>query len=489
MSRAVDFLKKSAQTIGNIEKGAADAALDTFINPVAQAALTPIATVKSGIDSLVPGGRTGQESLKTPFGNVKPMMVGSNKKNPGALKPGEAAYGAFQLATSVPGVTGKLATGAAKAIPKIVGETAGKVVNPLLKKGGEFIARSAEKTFGEALNPTTAKLKAATDKITKRALDEGIWGTAKSITAKAKEGLKKAGEALDAFGELQGKSALSKIDEVMDAAKNEFIVNGVAINKHAINAIDEIKGTLGQLAGETGEVPREALRAVRRIWDDEVAAAGGFLGKTLKEGSDVAVKKTASDAIRNLLANEVDGLKTLNANYNFYKNLSDIIEATKLRRVGQSNALRKGAGAIAGAVIGGGLKFLPLGELLGAKAGEQLAVLGGSTLFKSFSAAGKAKVAKALLNGGYDLEKVAQMVENSAYTSLKINDFLRFLNKDAKLSEEKREQFKQEQDARVQELHDTLFGDEGDAAASQPPSPSQNNPELNDADLKAILGI
>lgn len=456
---------------------------ETFVNPVGRALLTPVSTLKSEIEKAVPGGSKGQRPMASPFGDVKPMDINEARKpkdqrSKGVLTGGEAAMSAVELATSVPGAAEKLAVKGAQAVGKGLGPFAKPALN-LTKKAGEAIVGSAERTFGQALAPTTKAAKAATEKITPQALKEGIVGTTGQIIKKARKGMEKAGQDIEDFGELVGTTGVKKLEDVFSKAKEQFRVNDVIVNKNAVAAIDEVADTVRQLADEAGEVPREALRAVRRIWDTEVAQAGGFLGKTLKEGSDIAIKKLGSDTIRNLLAEEVPNLKKLNANFNFYRNLLDVAEATKARRVGQSNFLRKGAGMITGAVLGKGTG-VPFGEFAGAAAGEVLGNIGGSTFFKSLSAAAKNKLGQALVDGQHSLPKIADWISKATFPAVKVNDFYKFLDSEAKKSADEIEEEEAAHEARIEALQRSLFSDEEGAEEVPQEEREQRVSELRD---------
>lgn len=471
-------------TAGASEKYFLKPLTETFVSPVVREFERPVVSFVRGVQSLAGNEEAGNKPVNTPFGEVKPFANLLDKKSreaPGTLKAGEAAMGAVELATSVPGAAEKiLAKGAGLAV-KALGPLA-KPIEKGVATVGKAVKSSAAKTYGEALAPTTAKLKKATEKVTERALKEGIVGTAGQIAKKAEAGMRKAGQAIEDFGELQGSTAAKKITDVFEAAKQEFRVDGVDINKSAIRTIDELSSTVDELARNTGEVSLEALRAVRRIWDNEVAQAGGFLGKTAKEGSDLAIKKLGSNAIRNLLANEVPDLAKINANFNFYSTLLDVAEATKLRRVGQTGLIKRGIGAGLGAAVGGALKILPfgVGELAGAKIGEKVAQIGGSTLYKSLNAAGKNIVADALLSGKYNTGKIANYFTKSSLPIIKISDFTKFLKKEAALGEEELRQAADEHGKRIQELHDKLFTDSIGVDKKPEFSPEEQQKRLSD---------
>jgi len=98
---------------------------DTFISPVARELERPIVSAVRGVQGLVPGGKTGRESVETPFGEVKPLSE---------LSPGEALGGAVEVASFLP--LEKLFIGGAK--------LAGKFGRSLLRGTGEVLTGVAK---------------------------------------------------------------------------------------------------------------------------------------------------------------------------------------------------------------------------------------------------------------------------------------------------------------------------------------------------------
>lgn len=452
------IFKKFGDAVASIAGGkAARGFQETFVNPVAREFIRPFVTTRAGIDGLVKGGRTGQESVETPFGEVKPLgnlqtqAKGTSLEDQNALRGGQAAGGAAELALTVPGLATKVA---------------GKLAKPFLKtKVAQKVAGafrgSAERTLSQALAPTTNRLKEATKKIVPEMLDRGMSGTLKGLKKKALSGLQKAGTALDEFGELEGTTAVEKVTSAMQSAKEGFIVNKVAVNKGAVAAIDELTEVLTSVADDTGQIGREHLRAVRRIWDEAVQKAGGYHGKSLKEGSELDVMKTGANAIRNLLAEEVPDLAKINKEYNFYSNLLDVVEATKTRKVGQSGLVRRVFGAGLGMGLGkaaSALTGIPGGEFAGAAAGNELAKVTGSTLFKSLSAKGKNLVADAITQGGKSLPKIASFFAKATYPTLKLKDLGNFLDNEANMDDEEAQAAEEAHEARIEELRAKLKG-------------------------------
>ena len=110
-SNVARFAGNALETAAKVSDTGLRAATDTFISPVARAALTFPVTAVRGVQGLAGNEKAQTAPVKTPFGDVKPMANLLDKKSreaPGTLKAGEAAMGAVELATSVPGVAEKV---------------------------------------------------------------------------------------------------------------------------------------------------------------------------------------------------------------------------------------------------------------------------------------------------------------------------------------------------------------------------------------------
>jgi len=465
------IISRIAQFGGASQKYFLDPLKQTFIDPIARELERPVVSAIRSAQAFIPGGKTGKESMATPFGDVKPYSQ---------LSTGEALGGAFELATSVPGAGAKLAT-----------KVAGPFLRPftgIIKKAGSALAGSAAKTFGEALAPTTKALKTTTQKITSEALDRGIVGTANRISRVAAKGLEKAEAALDDFGEIAGSTAVKNVTDVLEKAKSSFLVKGsngmVAPNEAAntaINHIDFLKNALSSAADDTGMVSREALRGFRQAWDATVKKAGGFAGNVLDK-TKADIEKTGADAIRSLLAAEVPDLAKINKEYSFFRGLSDVIEATQLRQTGQSGLLRKAAGAAVGSLAGQGTG-LPFGEVGGAVVGQKISEIAGSTLFKSATASVKNSLAKALMSKDYSIDKIANFFLTTSLPVVKLSDFNKFLETDARLEED---EVQTQKEARIQSIMDALRGTQPASGAQAPAASGADRASRVDA-LRMML--
>jgi len=404
---------------------------DVLIRGPGKAALTPFAMV-SGKD------------FDSPFGEVKAEPT-----------PGEALGLAAEAAFAGPtGTLGKLA------------KPVGKVLSPVLKPAGKALGKLARggavEDVGRALAPTTKKLKAVTERITPEILERGVKGTRSQVIKQAQEGIQSASTKFDELGKLKGTVKLKPLNDLLDRSKKAFIVDGVTINPRGVAVVDEIQSVLGKFGSSP---PAESLRNVRKLWDNEIARAGGFQ-KTLKEGTELAIKKDAANAIRKQLAKQFPDFAKINKEFSFWKGLEEVALATQARKVGQSGLIRKAAGGAIGALSGGTTG--PAGAVIGAAAGEQVSKFLGSGFYRSTSAQFKNKFANLITDGGHSIDRVAGFLDKNkkGLAGLKAKDFIQALTDEAKLTpQEKRteelartqrvDSLRQKFEAAVEEAADT----------------------------------
>lgn len=240
-----------------------------------------------------------------------------------------------------------LITGAVDGTVGVGLRMAGKAI-PALSKG---LKQSARNVIQKVLAPTTNPMKKTAENVTegilKRPMKETFSLTRKGLEAKASAAKEVAGEAIDEFGELAGKTPVSTIVDALEAEKAAFVAGGKVVDPDAVAQIEGVQDIFRQYGKNIDD---ETMRTVRRIFDRTVSQSKGFQ-KTLKEGTELDVKKTAANKIRGILAEKNPVLGELNKEFTFWSNLEDVIEATNKRTVGQQGAMTTVAG-IAGAATG-----------------------------------------------------------------------------------------------------------------------------------------
>jgi hypothetical protein len=267
----------------------------------------------------------------------------------------------------VKGAAGMLAQGGkSAAIAAAQGETprgaalaggfgaAGPLVASLGAKLGPALKEGAQRQMARVLGPTTKENKAITERVVPELLDRGFKGaTRKSLHAQATFNLTKTGKALEVALDAVPKGTTVNTGPIvkhLDDAKQAFVVNGVEIDPTAVRRLDGLKETITQLGAD---VDYKSLRRVRQIYDQIVADARGFHGKTVAEGSTLDAQRELANAIRRELAKATPDVAKVNKEYSFWANVEKVLGDTLERTRSQSKPL--GEQLIRGAAVAGGL--------------------------------------------------------------------------------------------------------------------------------------
>src|SRR3990167_5183499 len=130
----------------------------------------------------------------------------------------------------------------------------------------------------------------------------------------------------------------------------------VVIDAKPIKQLSKLQQTIREL-GDDASV--DQLVAVRRVWDDVVARAGGFahragatFGVPLAEQTEAWAKREATKAIRKALAAQVPDLAKVNQEFAFWKDLKDVLTATQARTQAQKAGIVSAVASIVGAGAG-----------------------------------------------------------------------------------------------------------------------------------------
>lgn len=271
----------------------------------------------------------------------------------------------------------------------------------------------ARTQYYRALSPATKPNKAITKTIVPEALDRQVRGGLDAIVdrSEAEAGaltkpLNKAYDAIQPNVLLQ-KMPVSETMSALDRFKERFVVGGKVANPEAVRAIENVQGVVSQWGNDIS--PQE-LRRVKQIFDESVAAAGGYTGTDLSVKYKANAERLAANRIRSLLHEVSPEAKNIDANVKFWLDLKRVASATAERRVGQEGGLVKtlwpiGA-AVAGAAAGGGGGYHAAGgegAATGAAATSALAAMVTiavrSPQWRTSSAVFKNEFAEALLRG------------------------------------------------------------------------------------------
>ena len=214
-----------------------------------------------------------------------------------------------------------------------------------------------------------------------------------------------------------------KTQPVIDGLENlrqKYQVNGVSLRPEVDGAINTLQDQLRRMS-KPGQVPggaegpgeatisnQDVVRA-RRILDDAVAEVGGYQGRPLSDTSMANIRKATANSFREEFGNASPDLAAVNAKFHFWNTLSDVMDATNQRKIGQVNALPKMETVIAGA---GGLAKSGFSGAVGY--GAAINLLGKafrSTGWRTMSAATKSSIADSLANGQFN--KVGPLLDRA----------------------------------------------------------------------------
>lgn len=300
-------------------------------------------------------------------------------------------------------VAGGLGAVTGAALPLGAVKAAGKAA-PALRK-------AAKKQYSQALRPTKEVFKRKTERVVPQLLERRE--AAKSRQALQAKAQQRAGEALDRLKELEDaipEGTKAKVGPVLKALEKEIDRNIGARTKSGIigneAAVKQLTKVWEQFVELGDDVSYQTVKRIRQIFDKEVAEAGGFYGKTLKEGSQIKAKQEAANAIRREIAKEHPDIAKVNAEYSLWKNVDEIVGETIKRTEAQAPSLlgtitTSGglAGGLAGGAATGGIGGAVAGGVMTAAMIRGITGMFNSPGWKMVSAVKKQQLADALASG------------------------------------------------------------------------------------------
>lgn len=267
---------------------------------------------------------------------------------------------------------------------------------------------SAVRSMERAINPTRIDTKAKTAKVVPEMLEKRIWEPslekleARAAGNRAVAG-ENVGEALAPHGH-KYRDTMQLVDE-LEKSKAEYqdvnrMGESVTIDPQRVQAIQDLQDTLMNYGDK---ISVDSIVKVRRVWDDVVDAARGFIQPDLGTKITAWAAREGRSVLADELLQAVPDIGKVNAEYSFWKNIEDVASASVDRRVGQNRGLMPtiagGAGAVVGeAVMGGaGLPAKAVSAAVGAKTFASLKKLFDSPGYQMWSAVQKQRLADALM--------------------------------------------------------------------------------------------
>jgi hypothetical protein len=157
-------------------------------------------------------------------------------------------------------------------------------------------------------------------------------------------------------------------------------------------------------------IPAVKMRKLRQYFDEVTKEAGGFEGKNLSDKSVAAAHKMAADGIREELAKFYPDIAKINKEFSFWKDLSQVVDDTIVRKTGHGPGL--GATVMKGAAAAGGMASGGVGgAVVGAQTMGTLQRAMNSTAWRTVSAVQKDRLANAIAKGNRgEAERLIRMI-------------------------------------------------------------------------------
>lgn len=367
-------LEKTQKQVSTI-KQLPSVAKEMFLDPLGRALLRPAIEAKSGIEGLVPGGKTGTESVNTPFGRMEPTrMYQKQIKEQTGTKPSGLASEAVDVGLTFLPVE--------------------KLVAPLLKPLGKALKTAAVKTYEKALHPTKDILKAKSKEVIPELLSKKVTGSIEDIKQTSKIEAKKVGENIGEWWDKLPdgvKKETKLLSDSLENWTNKYKVRGVIVDPNVTTVHDNIATIIKQFGDK---VDVKEIRKLKQIWD-KIVKKGTKDFTTEATQLKAEALKNIDDTIRDVLSKDYPDLDKLNKEYHFWNNVNDVVSGTNLRKTGQLGTVIKGGGSLIGAYIGS--HFGPWGAVVGVSLGKKIADVMTSTSWKTVSAVTKNEIGNALI--------------------------------------------------------------------------------------------
>lgn len=276
------------------------------------------------------------------------------------------------------------------------------------------LQRAAESQYARALAPTTKVNKAITQDIAPELIQRGEFGSLEGLEKKAGQRISAINPQLNtAYGQLQGAGKIpgsgSQVIADLEKLKQSYMPEGNIAQPQAVSAIEGIQNIVKQYGPD---ISPNSLRRLRQIFEDPVAAHGGYAGADLSTSYTLNAQQEAADSIRGILNKNPD-IGSLNKEISFWLDVQRVTSQSGLRRTGQEGGLMKVLGPLGAAVTGSGTgaaTHSPAAAMgaAGATLLSSYAVqVARSPLWRTMSAVAKDRFAQALATG--DVGQVAAL--------------------------------------------------------------------------------
>jgi hypothetical protein len=280
------------------------------------------------------------------------------------------------------GIGGMAGAGARKIIRNAAGfeqnpQTASQVANDIAKEGviqggiqgvtegigaaAPVLKNAAVGQYERALSPTTRINKGIAEKIAPQMVQRGLHGNLDALAEQAGEQATALRPQLDAAYQAVPVTATAgsgpKIIDALEQLKAKYVVNGMPAQPAAVKAISDVQDIVKQYGND---ISPNSLRQLKQVFDEPVAAKGGFAGADLSTQYGIKAQKAAANSIRSILNEASPDVAMLNKEMSFWLDVQRVTKASAMRKTGQEGGLLKtfepymlAAGGAAGMLHGG----------------------------------------------------------------------------------------------------------------------------------------
>jgi hypothetical protein len=209
--------------------------------------------------------------------------------------------------------------------------------------------------YQRALSPTTKVNKAIAEKIAPQMVKRGLHGNLDALAEQAGDQATALRPQLDAAYQAMPSTATAgagpKIVNALEQLKAKYVVNGMPAQPAAVNAISGVQDIVKQYGSD---ISPNSLRQLKQVFDEPVAAKGGFAGADLSTQYGIRAQKAAANSIRSILNEASPDVAALNKEMSFWLDVQRVTKASAMRKTGQEGGLLKTFTPLASALAGAG---------------------------------------------------------------------------------------------------------------------------------------
>src|SRR6267142_5289303 len=215
------------------------------------------------------------------------------------------------------------------------------------------LRRAAATQYERALAPTTKINKALTKDIVPGLIERGERGSLETLETRAAGEAKALRPKLSAaYGKVPASATAGSgttIFQDLEALKGKYVVKGQVANPTAVQAIEGVQEVVKQFGAD---IEPTSLRQLKHIFDEPVAARGGYAGGDLTTAYTLKAQKAAGNSIRKIMHQASPDVAALDKEISFWLNVQRVTSQSGLRITGQAGGLVKTLAPLATGIAG-----------------------------------------------------------------------------------------------------------------------------------------